>query len=128
MDTSILHAVDEAVADRFRAIRDRFKEREGDYIYGGYRTMPEQLGWRFRQNLSLKLREPGGLFYVCYPELPAEIAADRHDGMIEHTWHDAASSEFEYTRVKPDEWRREDREPEFLDEDSYDDESEEDCE
>lgn len=121
MDLALAAAVEQAVATRFLAIRYRLVQREGDYLYGYPRTYPHNLGWRFRQNLSLKLKEPGGVQWPGYPELPAEIAAGKHDEMVEATWHDAASAEHWY-RYEKDYGRDE---PEFLDEDSYDDESEE---
>lgn len=99
------HDVDDAVARRFLQIRGRLKEREGEYLYGG-RCLPENLGWRFRQNLCLKLHERGGITWEPYPELAEEIEAGKHDGMIEYTWHDAAAASWYYTNEK--DWGRND--------------------
>ena len=100
MKSTVLNFVDEAVAERFLAIRSKFRERPGDYVYNGPRTAPDQLGWRFRQNMSLAMHDPRGLAWPCYPQLPDEIARGQHDRMIEHTWHDAASAEHYYLYEK----------------------------
>ena len=122
--TELLSAVDDAVSHRFRAICNQFRERDDVYSYTGRRTRPKELGWRFRQTLSIRLGQSGGLCWPCYPELPAEILAGKHDRLIEHAWHDAASAEHYYRHQK--DYGCDEPEPEYLDEDSYDDESEED--
>ncbi len=118
--------VDDAVAARFLAIRKGLKRRTGDYLYDGHRCLPEELGWRFRQNLSLKLHEPGGLAWNPYPELPAEIEEGKHDGKIEHTWHDGASAEWYYTHEK--DYGRDEPEPDYFEDDWLDEEEEADDE
>ena len=85
-----MNDVDRAVAERFRLILSRLKEREGDHIYTGYRTNPEELGWRFRQMYR----------WLEYEELAGEIRDGRHDARIEATWHDAAGAQHYYEKEK----------------------------
>lgn len=87
-------AVDAAVAARFRAIKPTLTEKRGDYCYDGYRTSPEELGWRFRQNMCIKSRD----IHTWQPHetMPVEIAAGKYDKEIEATWHSAAGASYFY--------------------------------
>lgn len=95
------------------AIRPRLKQRDGEYLYGGCRARPEELGWRFRQNLSLYLKQPGGLCWEPPTEVVGQVEAGEHDALIEATWHDAASAEWYYRYEK--DYGRDDPEPELFD-------------
>jgi hypothetical protein len=88
----IREAIDNAVAERFNAIKHTFTEREGDYIYGGWRCDPERLGWRFRQVV-------GGSFSAVVFN-PADIRSGKYDKGIEDTWHESASAEHWYRYEK----------------------------
>jgi hypothetical protein len=112
--------VDKAVAERFKAIRKTLKVRDGEFLYSGARCAPDFLGWRFRQNLSLELAQPGGIGWEPPDTLAGEIAEGKHDAVIEATWHDAASAEW-YYRFEKD-YGRDEPEPDYMDEDSYEDE------
>jgi len=84
--------IHQAVAIRFERIRDCLVERTGDYVYIGNRCVPQNLGWRFCQNV--------GGFLGCTDFNPAEILAGRFDAEIEETWHDAAGAEHWYMYEK----------------------------
>jgi len=84
--------VDRAVAGRFLAIRGQFTQRVGyGYLYGGNRTSPANLGWRFQQQARhTDIVEP----------TPLMILAGHYDALIERTWHEAAASEYHYRYEK----------------------------
>lgn len=121
---SIYDDVNIAVAERFNAIRHTFRYREGDYLYDGSRCSPGELGWRFRQTLSLFLHQPGGLQWEPPAALIGEIAAGQHDKIIEATWHDAASAEHWY-RYEKDYGQPDEPDWDFPDDEEREDEDEE---
>jgi hypothetical protein len=99
--TWITARVDAAVARRFKAIESRLRqrydasEREGGYLYGCYRTEPQNLGFRLRQS-TLK----AGLQATPPADWPKRIAAGEFDDRIEAAWHDAASAAWYYRYEK----------------------------
>jgi hypothetical protein len=87
--------LDAAVANRFNEIKGSEAMAERDsrdprapfgYCYDGNRTLPSELGWRFRQ-------DHGSLD-------PVSIEAGVHDDEIAHTFHNAADSEYYYRYEK----------------------------
>jgi hypothetical protein len=98
--------VSEAVAKRFNEIRPRLVQKESDpancngRIYNGGRCEPRNLGWRFHQNLAIKLANPLGLSMCISVEEIEMIEDGEFDDVIEHTWHDAASAEYWYLHEK----------------------------
>ena len=90
--------IDKAVADRFVQIKDGYKRKGGDRVYGGNRCLPECLGWRFRQNVC-------GLSNPLPKDLtPDNINAGKFDEKIFTTYEEAASSEHWYKYEKDWGW------------------------
>ena len=107
--------IDDAVTQRVYAIRSTFARRPGEYDYDGYRTLPDDLGWRFRQTLSIKWKSPcAGVWWAGYPGILRDIREGRHDLNITETWHDAASAEYEY-RYRRD-WGRDEEDRRIVEE------------
>jgi hypothetical protein len=88
----IRKAIESAVKDRFNEISYTFKERDGDYIYGGRRCDAEWVAHRFRQVVA------GFDSMVVFN--PTDIRAGKYDDGIEKTWHDGASAEHWYLYEK----------------------------
>lgn len=94
-DTSaaILRLVDLAVQVRFEQIRPRLQQRCGGYRYDDLRCEADQLGPRFRVDLSLRLHTvPSGLLWVPPVRTVGAILRGAYDREIEAVWHEAAES------------------------------------
>ena len=76
----------DAVAERARYLIPRIYVKPGAYVYTGYRTKPEELGWRFIQMHGEK--------HPCF------ILAGEHDEQIVETFHEAASAQHWYDYEK----------------------------
>jgi hypothetical protein len=71
-----------AIAVRLTALIPAIKQKEGDYCYDGNRCKPENLGWRFQQEIG-------------HPSLD-EVKAGKWDDEVEWTYHHAANAEHYY--------------------------------
>ncbi len=80
------NSVKTAIAKRAAEIISTFTEKNGDYCYDGNRCKPENLGWRFQQEIG-------------FPD-HQEILDGKWDKQIEYTWHYAAGSEHHYRYEK----------------------------
>ena len=93
-----------AVAERFTLIRPKLKERyddserRGGYIYNGPRCHPDNLYWRFHQNLRKSPEDilGQGLRAPITEEEIKGVIDGRFDKELEETWHDAARAEHWY--------------------------------
>lgn len=96
-----LKALDAAVAERAKVLiptiqKKTDKDPGWGYLYGGSKTSPDNLGWRFRQNFRTHHR------LEDLPESlnPETILAGKFDDDLVHTYHDAAASEHWYRYEK----------------------------
>lgn len=85
------------VAKRFSQLQPYLRKKNGDYIYGRYRTKPENLGWRFRQTYYFR---NGGLQHKPSLWLCLKVWLGFEDDLLEKVWHDAASAEHWYRYEK----------------------------
>jgi len=90
------------VGERFGAIYWKLEKRSGNYIYGAWRTTPEQLGWRYLQTIGLR----DGLQAKIETSHITNVMLGRCDWLIEEVWHDAAAAEYFYRWEK--DWGRPD--------------------
>lgn len=92
--SELIKRVREAVANRARILIPDIEKKpfEDWFDYSGYRTAPENLGWRFQQRLRIRGKDDR-------PD-PERIREGEFDSEIESTFHEAAGAQYYYTYEK----------------------------
>lgn len=84
-DTDPTTALKEAIGRRTAELKPA--PLKGEYLYGGSRTLPANLGWRFLQNFGT-------------PRSAEAVMAGEYDEELTANYHDAAGAEHWYRYEK----------------------------